>query len=60
MRASARECRIRAVVNFTAQSHVDRSIHRPDDFMQTNVVGTFRLPKAVRTYLKALNPNRTA
>ena len=32
---------IRAVVNFAAESHVDRSIHGPGDFIQTNVVGTF-------------------
>ena len=32
----------RAVVNFAAESHVDRSIHGPEDFIQTNIVGTFR------------------
>jgi dTDP-glucose 4,6-dehydratase len=41
---------IRAVVNFAAESHVDRSIHGPGDFIQTNVVGTFNLLEAVRTY----------
>jgi dTDP-glucose 4,6-dehydratase len=41
---------IRAVVNFAAESHVDRSIHGPRDFIQTNVVGTFNLLEAVRTY----------
>jgi dTDP-glucose 4,6-dehydratase len=41
---------IRAVVNFAAESHVDRSIHRPGDFIQTNVVGTFNLLEVVRTY----------
>lgn len=40
----------RAVVNFAAESHVDRSIHGPEDFIQTNVVGTFRLLEAVRSY----------
>lgn len=40
----------RAVINFAAESHVDRSIHGPEDFIQTNVVGTFRLLEAVRTY----------
>ena len=40
--------RPRAVVNFAAESHVDRSIHGPEDFIQTNVVGTFRLLEAVR------------
>ena len=33
----------RAVLNFAAESHVDRSIHGPEDFIQTNIVGTFRL-----------------
>jgi dTDP-glucose 4,6-dehydratase len=36
-----------AVVNFAAESHVDRSIHGPEDFIQTNIVGTFRLLEAV-------------
>jgi dTDP-glucose 4,6-dehydratase len=40
--------RPRAVVNFAAESHVDRSIHSPDAFIQTNIVGTFRLLEAVR------------
>ena len=40
----------RAVVNFAAESHVDRSIHGPEDFIQTNVVGTFHLLEAVRAY----------
>ncbi len=39
-----------AVVNFAAESHVDRSIHGPEDFIQTNVVGTFHLLEAVRAY----------
>ena len=39
-----------AVVNFAAESHVDRSIHGPEDFIQTNVVGTFNLLEAVRAY----------
>ncbi|MFM9026167.1 MAG: GDP-mannose 4,6-dehydratase, partial [Planctomycetaceae bacterium] len=33
---------IRAIVHFAAESHVDRSIHGPEDFVETNVVGTFR------------------
>lgn len=41
---------IRAVVNFAAESHVDRSIHGPSDFVKTNVVGTFNLLEAVRAY----------
>ncbi len=38
----------RAVVNFAAESHVDRSIHGPEAFVQTNIVGTFRLLESVR------------
>jgi dTDP-glucose 4,6-dehydratase len=44
----------RAIVNFAAESHVDRSIHGPEDFVQTNVLGTFRLLEAVRGYWSAL------
>lgn len=40
----------RAVVNFAAETHVDRSIHGPDAFIQTNIVGTFRLLESVRNY----------
>ena len=40
----------RAVVNFAAESHVDRSIHGPSDFIQTNIVGTFNLLESVRAY----------
>jgi dTDP-glucose 4,6-dehydratase len=46
---------IRAVVNFAAESHVDRSIHGPGDFIQTNVLGTFNLLEAVRAYLAELS-----
>jgi dTDP-glucose 4,6-dehydratase len=46
--------RPRAVVNFAAESHVDRSIHGPEDFIQTNIVGTFHLLEAVRAYWSAL------
>ncbi|MDZ4143987.1 MAG: dTDP-glucose 4,6-dehydratase [Burkholderiales bacterium] len=46
--------RPRAVLNFAAESHVDRSIHGPEDFIQTNVVGTFRLLEAVRAYWSGL------
>ncbi|MDR3631864.1 MAG: dTDP-glucose 4,6-dehydratase [Desulfocapsaceae bacterium] len=40
----------RAIVNFAAESHVDRSIRGPEDFIQANVVGTFRLLEAARAY----------
>jgi dTDP-glucose 4,6-dehydratase len=39
-----------AVVNFAAESHVDRSIHGPEDFIQTNVNGTFHLLQESRAY----------
>jgi dTDP-glucose 4,6-dehydratase len=45
---------IRAVVNFAAESHVDRSIHGPEDFIQTNIVASFRLLEAVRCYWNSL------
>jgi dTDP-glucose 4,6-dehydratase len=48
------EHRPRAVVHFAAESHVDRSIHGPGDFVRTNVVGTFELLEAVRGYWSAL------
>ncbi|SIR22184.1 dTDP-glucose 4,6-dehydratase [Rhizobium sp. RU35A] len=46
----------RAIVNFAAESHVDRSIHGPADFIETNVVGTFRLLEAVRADWAARSP----
>jgi dTDP-glucose 4,6-dehydratase len=45
-----RKYRPRAVINFAAESHVDRSIHGPGEFVQTNVVGTFQLLEAVRGF----------
>jgi dTDP-glucose 4,6-dehydratase len=44
------EYKPRAVVNFAAESHVDRSIHGPGEFIETNIVGTFRLLESVRAY----------
>jgi dTDP-glucose 4,6-dehydratase len=49
-----------AIVNFAAESHVDRSIHGPEDFIQTNVLGTFRLLEAVRAHWSALPPEEQA
>jgi dTDP-glucose 4,6-dehydratase len=54
------EHRIRAVVNFAAESHVDRSIHGPEDFVQTNIVGAFRLLEAARAYWNQLDDNAKA
>jgi dTDP-glucose 4,6-dehydratase len=48
------EHRPRAVLNFAAESHVDRSIHGPGDFIRTNVMGTFALLEAVRGYWSGL------
>lgn len=47
----------RAVVNFAAESHVDRSILGPEEFIQTNVVGTFRLLESVRGHWTGLDGN---
>ncbi len=48
------EHRPRAVINFAAESHVDRSIHGPADFIETNVMGTFRLLESLRQYYGSL------
>jgi dTDP-glucose 4,6-dehydratase len=48
--------RPRAIVHFAAESHVDRSIHGPDDFIRTNVNGTFRLLEEARAYWSGLGP----
>ena len=50
------EHRVRAVLNFAAESHVDRSIEGPGAFIQTNIVGTFHLLEAVRAYWNGLEP----
>jgi dTDP-glucose 4,6-dehydratase len=49
-----------AVMHLAAESHVDRSIDGPADFVQTNVVGTFILLEAARTYFASLDPARRA
>jgi dTDP-glucose 4,6-dehydratase len=46
---------IRAVIHFAAESHVDRSIHEPGDFIETNVVGTYHLLESVRSYWNGLD-----
>lgn len=48
------EHRPRAILNFAAESHVDRSIRGPGEFIQTNIVGTFHLLESVRAYWEAL------
>jgi dTDP-glucose 4,6-dehydratase len=46
---------IRAVLNFAAESHVDRSIHEPKDFIETNIIGTYNLLESVRSYWNDLD-----
>jgi dTDP-glucose 4,6-dehydratase len=48
--------RPRAILNFAAESHVDRSITGPGSFIQTNIIGTFTLLEAARAYVNALDP----
>ena len=48
---------IRAVLNFAAESHVDRSIHESKDFIETNIVGTFNLLESARSYWNGLDKN---
>ncbi len=49
-----RQHRVRAIVNFAAESHVDRSIHGPGAFIETNVVGVYALLEAARAYWSGL------
>ena len=49
--------RIRAVLNFAAESHVDRSIHQSKDFIETNIVGTYNLLESARSYWNDLDQN---
>jgi dTDP-glucose 4,6-dehydratase len=48
----------RAILNFAAESHVDRSIHGPGDFIKTNIVGTFQLLESVRAYWSSLTDDK--
>ena len=48
---------VRAVINFAAESHVDRSIRGPGDFIETNIVGTYNLLESVRSYWNDLDAN---
>lgn len=45
----------RAIINFAAESHVDRSIHGPGEFIQTNIVGTFNLLECTRAHFSSLS-----
>ncbi|WP_312519371.1 dTDP-glucose 4,6-dehydratase [Massilia sp.] len=55
-----RRHRPRAILHFAAESHVDRSIHAPGDFVQTNVQGTYTLLEAARTYVAELDEGKRA
>ena len=50
----------RAIVHFAAESHVDRSIHGPAEFVQTNIVGTFNLLECARAYWNGLDESNKA
>jgi dTDP-glucose 4,6-dehydratase len=52
--------RPRAIVHFAAESHVDRSIHGPAEFIRTNVDGTFQLLQAARDYHATLDAGQRA
>jgi dTDP-glucose 4,6-dehydratase len=58
--ALLRQHRPRAIINFAAESHVDRSIHGPAAFIETNIVGTFNLLDATRGWWAALAPAERA
>ncbi len=53
-----KEYQPRAIVNFAAESHVDRSIHGPAEFVQTNIVGTFSLLECAREYWNDLTQDK--
>ena len=60
VRRQLQEHRPRAIVHFAAESHVDRSIRGPDDFIRTNVVGTFCLLEEARAYWNILDASEKA
>jgi dTDP-glucose 4,6-dehydratase len=48
---------VRAILNFAAETHVDRSIHESKDFIDTNIVGTYNLLESARSYWNDLDEN---
>lgn len=52
------ENKVDSIVNFAAESHVDRSIESPGDFIQTNIVGTFKILQASRDYWNSIKQNK--
>jgi len=55
-----KEYQPRAIVNFAAESHVDRSIHGPAEFVQSNIVGTFNLLECARSHWNTLDEGKKA
>jgi dTDP-glucose 4,6-dehydratase len=49
-----------AVMHLAAESHVDRSIDGPDEFIQTNIVGTYNVLETARAYWLGLDQNQSA
>jgi dTDP-glucose 4,6-dehydratase len=60
VQAALRQHRPRAIVHFAAESHVDRSIHGPGEFIHTNMVGTFSLLEEARAYWGEMPPDERA
>ena len=48
----------RCIINFAAESHVDRSIHGPEEFIKTNIVSTFNLLESARSYWRDLKDKK--
>jgi dTDP-glucose 4,6-dehydratase len=46
------------IINFAAESHVDRSIHGPEEFIQTNIIGTFRLLESIKSYWLSMSKDK--
>jgi len=55
--ALLKKYQVRVIVNFAAESHVDRSIHESKDFIETNIVGTYHLLESARSYWNDLHQN---
>jgi dTDP-glucose 4,6-dehydratase len=55
--ALLKKYQVRMIVNFAAESHVDRSIHESKDFIETNIVGTYNLLESARSYWNDLDKN---
>jgi len=58
VRKTLTEKKVDSIVNFAAESHVDRSIESPGDFIQTNIVGTFKILQASQDYWNSIKQNK--